>query len=55
MSNFVKDVLPKLIVSDPRASAGEWHAILGDCFRKTQSMVHTSDKMKQLPLGCELA
>jgi len=48
VSNFVKDVLPKLIVSDPRAANSEWPAILTECFRKTQSMVHTSDKMKQL-------
>lgn len=49
VSNFVKDVLPKLIVSDPRAaSSDQWSAILTDCFRKTQSMVNTSDKMKQL-------
>lgn len=48
VSNFVKDVLPKLIVSDPRSAQSEWGAILTDAFRKTQSMVHTSDKMKQL-------
>lgn len=37
--SFVQDVLPKLIVSDPRAaSSDQWSAILTDCFRKTQSM-----------------
>jgi len=48
ISNFVKDVIPKLVVKDPRSAKAEWSAILMDTFKKAQSMVNTSDKMKQL-------
>ncbi|CAJ1357951.1 unnamed protein product [Effrenium voratum] len=48
VSNFVKDVLPKLIVRDSRTATGEWGPILCDSFKKTQSMVSTSDRIKQL-------
>jgi len=48
VSNFVKDNLPKLILKDSRFKTDEQAAMLKDVFKKTQSLVVTSDRMKKL-------
>lgn len=48
VSNFVKENLPKLILRDKRFKTPEMCAMLFDCFKRTQSLVATADRMKKL-------
>jgi len=48
VSNFVKENLPKLIIRDQRFKTDEMPAMLKDCFKKMQSLIVTSDRMKKL-------
>mmetsp|Transcript_52281 Transcript_52281/g.96290 ORF Transcript_52281/g.96290 Transcript_52281/m.96290 type:complete len:385 (-) Transcript_52281:38-1192(-) len=48
VSNFVKETMPKLIVKDGRFKTAEQPRMLADVFKKTQSLVATSDKLNKL-------
>jgi len=48
VSQFVKDVVPKLIVRDERFKSANMGPMLMDVFKKTQSLVMTADRMKKL-------
>jgi len=48
VSNFVKDVLPKLILRDPRFRTKDMPKMLMDNFKKVQSLVCAADRMKKL-------
>lgn len=48
ISNYVKDVLPKLILRDPRFKTNEMPAMLMDVFKKVQSLLALADRMKKL-------
>merc|ERR1719356_2036409 len=48
VSQFVKDCMPKLILKDQRFKGDDQGAMLKDVFKKTQSLVVTSDRMKKL-------
>ncbi|CAE7631924.1 unnamed protein product [Symbiodinium pilosum] len=48
VSQFVKDMLPKLILQDPRSKSPEVGSCLIDAFKKVQKMVMAADKMKML-------
>uniref|UniRef100_A0A6U9RL89 PPM-type phosphatase domain-containing protein n=1 Tax=Zooxanthella nutricula TaxID=1333877 RepID=A0A6U9RL89_9DINO len=48
VSNFVKDSLPKLILKDTRFKTNEQANMISDVFKKTQSLVTTSDRMGKL-------
>jgi len=48
VSDFAKNSLPKLIITDPRSKSGEWGPCMIDAFKTTQNFILTSDKMKTL-------
>jgi len=48
VSQYVKDMLPKLILRDPRFRTSEMPTMLSESFRKVQSLVMTMDRMKKL-------
>jgi len=48
VSNYVKDMLPKLILRDQRFRTDDMPAMLMDNFKKVQSLVMTMDRMKKL-------
>eukprot|EP00930_Biecheleria_cincta_P023701 TRINITY_DN17075_c0_g1_i1.p1 TRINITY_DN17075_c0_g1~~TRINITY_DN17075_c0_g1_i1.p1 ORF type:complete len:429 (+),score=86.70 TRINITY_DN17075_c0_g1_i1:39-1289(+) len=48
VSNFVKELLPKLILSDARCKTQEWEMLLKDAFFAAQAMIKAADGNKQL-------
>jgi len=48
VSNFVKELLPKLIIKDPRFKTPDLGSCLFDVFKKTQSLVGFQDQTKKL-------
>eukprot|EP00747_Dinoflagellata_sp_TGD_P145018 gnl/TRDRNA2_/TRDRNA2_176555_c0_seq4.p1 gnl/TRDRNA2_/TRDRNA2_176555_c0~~gnl/TRDRNA2_/TRDRNA2_176555_c0_seq4.p1 ORF type:complete len:390 (+),score=76.60 gnl/TRDRNA2_/TRDRNA2_176555_c0_seq4:93-1262(+) len=48
VSNFVKENLPKLIIRDQRFKTDQMEGMLKDNFRKMQSLINTSDRLKKL-------
>jgi serine/threonine protein phosphatase PrpC len=48
VSQYVKEMLPKLIIRDQRFKTDDMGASLKDNFKKVQSLVTTADRMKKL-------
>lgn len=48
VSNYVKDMLPKLILNDKRFKTADMPQMLTDSFKKVQSLVGTMDRMKKI-------
>eukprot|EP00747_Dinoflagellata_sp_TGD_P145020 gnl/TRDRNA2_/TRDRNA2_176555_c0_seq6.p1 gnl/TRDRNA2_/TRDRNA2_176555_c0~~gnl/TRDRNA2_/TRDRNA2_176555_c0_seq6.p1 ORF type:complete len:296 (+),score=57.14 gnl/TRDRNA2_/TRDRNA2_176555_c0_seq6:93-980(+) len=48
VSNFVKENLPKLIIRDQRFKTDQMEPMLMDSFKKMQSLISTSDRLKKL-------
>jgi serine/threonine protein phosphatase PrpC len=48
VSNYVKDMLPKIIIKDARFRTETMKDMLIDSFKKVQAMIITADRMKKL-------
>lgn len=48
MSNFVKELMPKLILSDARCKTQEWEMLLRDAFFKAQAAIKAAYTNKEL-------